>query len=547
MKKLIAIMLSVLILVGLSACSMQKAPSSQNDTPLSEDVGVTQTKKIKLKTDNATLTADKVYTSFSGVEIELSSAVWNDKEIKLNVNWKNNTSYEVTYGEGYDIERQVNDKWESCLALDDLTFNALGYSLKAGEQKEKSYNITNSFYIYENGKYRFNTYCFVYDKEQSNTTTKCKLWVEFTVKRIGDTSKDIKRSYVDFEAQYIRTGGYYEDGEYPSVKIIRSVDELNRYYEENKENYGLGRRPDAHLYSDVTKGFLDACDKYTEAYFKNNILLMVLLEEGSGSNRHNIENIKIDTNGKLFVNIDTLVPFMGTCDMANWHILIELEKDLNIKSEADVTVYLDKEDSKVTENEKSQLQITPNFILTVPYGWQYETHQKNELNEYAISFWPEDQKEGRIKMCYFDSFEPAGNTIFEEQIKVGSLYAKKCRYTNNNSWAYINFSDTIEPTRYVALNEGADNWWKDYEDEALKILASRKNEFRVYEKESIIMSAQAEVEYRYEISNMIYNLEKDLWIVEFSKKDNTGPFIIISLTPQGKFVSREYRERKTTQ
>lgn len=538
MKKLIAVLLCVLLLFSFAACSKDLKLVSNEKTP-------TYTKELTL--DKASLYVHKEDSSFEGMKIELVSAVWNDKEIKLTINWKNSTSYEVMYGEGYDIERQANDKWESCVALDDLTFNALGYSLKAGSAREKSYNITNSFYIHENGKYRFNTYCFIYDKELSDTTTKCDLSIEFTVKRIGDTENDVKRSYVDFDAQYIRTGSYYEDGEYPSVVIIRSVDELKAYYEANKNNYYLERREIPPNYVNVTIGFLDACDKYDEAYFKNNILVMVLLEEGSGSITHQIENIKIDTNNKLFINIDSIVPFACTADMANWHILIELEKDLNIKSEADVTVYLDKEDSKVTENEKSQLQITPNFILTVPYGWQYEIHQKNELNEYAISFWPEDQKEGRIKMCYFDSFEPAGNTIFEEQIKVGSLYAKKCRYTNNNSWAYINFSDTIEPTRYVALNEGADNWWKDYEDEALKILASRKNEFRVYEKESIIMSAQAEVEYQYEISNMIYNLEEDLWIVEFSKKDNTGPFIIISLTPQGKFVSREYRERKTTQ
>lgn len=107
------------------------------------------------------------------------------------------------------------------------------------------------------------------------------LWVEFTVTRIGDTSGDVKKTFVDFVPQYIRTNGYYEDVEYPVVKIIRSVDELNSYYNENKEKYSLERREDPA--SDSTIGFLDACDKYNAEYFEKQILVMVLLEEGSGS------------------------------------------------------------------------------------------------------------------------------------------------------------------------------------------------------------------------------------------------------------------------
>ena len=535
MKKLISVLLCALLLFSLVGCDKDLRLFSNEKIPA-------YTKELTL--DKASLYLHNQNSDFEDMKIELVSAVWNDNEITLNISFKNNTSYEVMYGEGYDIEREVNGKWESCVALDDLTFNALGYLLKAGEQKEKSYNITNSFYIHENGRYRFNTYCFIYDKEQSDTTTKCEMWVEFTVKRIGDTENDLKRSYVDFKTQYIRTGSYYSDGEYPSVVIIRSVDELNAYYEANKKNYYLERREVPPNYVDVTIGFLDACDKYTAEYFKNNILVMVLLEEGSGSITHQIENIKIDTNNKLFINIDSIVPFACTNDMANWHILIELKKDLNIKSEADVTVYLDGADSKVTEKEKSQLHVTPNFILTIPYDWQYEPHQKNELGEYAISFWPKGQNDGKIKMCHLDSFEPSGNNIFEERIKVGSLYARQCRYKNSNKWDYINFSDTLEPTRVIALNEGADNWWEYYEDEALSILASRKNEFSVYQKDSIIRAASTSVTYQYEVYSTRYDIEKDLWIVTFLKNDNTGPYIIVSLTPQGERVSLDYRQRE---
>ncbi len=66
---------------------------------------------------------------------------------------------------------------------------------------------------------------------------------------------------------------------------------MNSYYNENKEKYSLERREDPA--SDSTIGFLDACDKYNAEYFEKQILVMVLLEEGSGSVRHNVDNVKI--------------------------------------------------------------------------------------------------------------------------------------------------------------------------------------------------------------------------------------------------------------
>lgn len=150
----------------------------------------------------------------------------------------------------------------------------------------------------------------------------------------------IKQDKTTFEAQYICTTGYHKDVSYPVVKIIRSVKELKDYYEANKNLYSLERRENPA--SDNTIGFLDACDKYDEAYFENQILVMVLLEEGSGSNRHNVENVKISSDDKLYVSIRSIIPEVGTCDMAEWHILIEPEKGIDVKSESDVIVLLHK-------------------------------------------------------------------------------------------------------------------------------------------------------------------------------------------------------------
>ncbi len=129
-----------------------------------------------------------------------------------------------------------------------------------------------------------------------------------------------------FEANYIRTNGYHSGREYPVVNVVHSVEELNTYYEANKSDYDLA-------------DFWDACTEYDDAYFENRVLVIVLLEEGSGSYRHNVEKVWVE-NGKLSIDITTLVPEVGTCDMAEWHILIEPEGGVTVDSENDVQVDL---------------------------------------------------------------------------------------------------------------------------------------------------------------------------------------------------------------
>ena len=145
---------------------------------------------------------------------------------------------------------------------------------------------------------------------------------------------------VSFEAQYIRTDGYHEGQIYPQVRVIRSVRELQAYYEANQDRYNLERREDPA--SDSTIGFLNACDRYDETYFEDRVLVMVLLEEGSGSVRHWIEKVLLTEDGgkpALVVDIEVLVPEICTCDMAEWHILIEPEAGVDVEEENITVLY----------------------------------------------------------------------------------------------------------------------------------------------------------------------------------------------------------------
>ena len=123
--------------------------------------------------------------------------------------------------------------------------------------------------------------------------------------------------------------------------VINSKDELMAYYEANKELFDLERRD--KVYADTSIGFLDACDKYDDTYFENKSLVLIVLEEGSGSIRHKITGVHRHLNKNwaslgLDIIIDRIVPECGTSDMAQWHLFLEVSK--SDTAEKDYFVYI---------------------------------------------------------------------------------------------------------------------------------------------------------------------------------------------------------------
>ena len=131
-----------------------------------------------------------------------------------------------------------------------------------------------------------------------------------------------------FEAQYIRTNGGSDEASYPYHTVISSRAELEAYYEARKDIYNLERRE--NVYADSTIGFLDACDKYDDAYFERQNLVLIVLQEGSGSIRHEITDVRRHSmeNGALDgwdITIDVKAPEVVTDDMAQWHLFLEVQ------------------------------------------------------------------------------------------------------------------------------------------------------------------------------------------------------------------------------
>jgi len=126
------------------------------------------------------------------------------------------------------------------------------------------------------------------------------------------------------QVQYIRTDGYADGAKFPRVAVIESKDALEGYYNSNKDTFDLERRQT--VYSDTSIGFLDVCDRYDACFFESSYLVLVLLEEGSGSVRHEVAGLE-QAGDAITVKIKRNVPEIGTDDMAQWHIILELKGD----------------------------------------------------------------------------------------------------------------------------------------------------------------------------------------------------------------------------
>jgi hypothetical protein len=119
--------------------------------------------------------------------------------------------------------------------------------------------------------------------------------------------------------QYIRTEFFpFAEHPIPPITIVSSKEDMEQYYEKHKNK---GWDLDGNLVPDYD--FLDAIEKYSDDYFADNYLVIVRIVEGSGSILHKVE--RIDKNGDIVIN--RLLPEMGTCDMAAWSILIELNNN----------------------------------------------------------------------------------------------------------------------------------------------------------------------------------------------------------------------------
>lgn len=132
-----------------------------------------------------------------------------------------------------------------------------------------------------------------------------------------DDPADDPTDDTSFGAQYLRTG-YPENLGPLAVTVIRTRLELDVYLDTIPN-------PDAQTF-----------ECYDDAYFAERDLIVVFLEESSGSIRHQVNAVyRNSTTGEWTIDIERLIPDVGTDDEAWWTIFIEPAKNMRVQ-EGDV-------------------------------------------------------------------------------------------------------------------------------------------------------------------------------------------------------------------
>ena len=305
---------------------------------------------------------------------------------------------------------------------------------------------------------------------------------------------------VDFDAQYIRAGSKKELSAYPAVKIIRSANEMSRYL-----------KNETHMSEEL----VSACEKYNADYFKEQILIIVLLEEGSGSVRHEVEKVGSD-NTHAVIQIKSIAPEVGTCDMAWWHILIEPEAGVQIADEEDVTVFLGGRNATENYTVASHSKGFANISVTLMDGWEYDIADEADSNEFAINIYPAGQSENKLRIAYFNGFGVCGTGLAQEQIMLGRYEAWLGTYDNRSVWDFISLQGL--PGDYAILNEGGEKWWEEYGEDAMQILATLKVADGYVSSSDAIKIARDKLQMDYDEVNTSYNAVSGIWTITMTTK-----------------------------
>ena len=343
----------------------------------------------------------------------------------------------------------------------------------------------------------------------------------------SDKDKELMASLTkkSFGAEYIRTNGGDGETEYPVVKIIRSVEELQAYYEANRENYNMDASFGSHI------SFWNTCQKYDAAYFENQILIMVLVEEGSGSIRHRVNGVGISEK-TMVIEIERLEPDAGTCDMAEWHIMIEPEAGVTAESESDIKVFIDGRNVTDKPTRVSHKEGFAGITLDLVKGWGYEITQERDGSVFAVNFWPEGHADGVIGVEYYaDRFAVCGTGLKEEKIKLGQYVARMGTYDDRELWDFIYLLGVGGD--YAIMNKGADKWWEEHGEEAMQILCTLTVGNDTITEEEAIRIAKAKANIEYDEITTSFDIETGVWIVHLYKRNASKEDMTIKIDAKG--------------
>ncbi len=113
--------------------------------------------------------------------------------------------------------------------------------------------------------------------------------------------------------------------------------------------------------------------------------------------------------------------------------------------------------------------------LKIPEGWDYETEEYNEdSGRFGIRFFPEGCS-GSVGLYYYDFFGVCGTGLETRDITFeGGRKGRMGLYDGSDIFSFITFPEEAPASgSFVVLNEGAENWLAEYEDEVISTINNR--------------------------------------------------------------------------
>lgn len=134
------------------------------------------------------------------------------------------------------------------------------------------------------------------------------------IKKPSDSAREL-----EFKASYERSPYYNSSKKYPIITICKSKECL-------KEHEGKVKGLTVSMLSCVSDNRDANISRYDDEFFAENALIIITLDESSGSVRHNVKKV-IKEGNEISIAIESKVPELGTADMAEWNIYIELNAE----------------------------------------------------------------------------------------------------------------------------------------------------------------------------------------------------------------------------
>ncbi len=134
------------------------------------------------------------------------------------------------------------------------------------------------------------------------------------IKKPSDSAREL-----EFKASYERSPYYNSSKKYPIITICKSKECL-------KEHEGKVKGLTVSMLSCTSENRDVNISRYDDEFFAKNALIIITLDESSGSVRHNVKKV-IKEGNEISIAIERKVPELGTADMAEWNIYIELNAE----------------------------------------------------------------------------------------------------------------------------------------------------------------------------------------------------------------------------